>query len=94
VENAVKYCAPGGEIRVTAERRSGLARRVRLTCSNDGTELTKEQRENIFKPFYQVDGTKKGAGLGLSIAHEIVTSMRGTIQYDYTEGKNRFVIEL
>ena len=94
VENAVKYCSAGGEIRVKAEHRSGPMRRMRLTCANDGAELTKEQKENIFKPFYQVDGTKRGAGLGLSIAHEIVSSMRGTIQYDYINGKNCFVIEL
>ena len=93
VDNALKYCSPGGAIRVTAEHRSGLARHVRLTCSNDGTELTKEQKDNIFKPFYQVDGTQKGAGLGLSIAHEIVTSMSGTIEYAYTDGKNRFILE-
>ena len=94
VENALKYCSPGGEIRVRAEHRSGLGRHVRLICSNDGAELTKEQRENIFKPFYQVDGTQKGAGLGLSIAHEIVTSMHGAIQYEYEDGKNSFIIEL
>lgn len=94
VENAVKYCSTGGEIRVTAEYRSGLGRRVRLTCANDGAELTKEQKDNIFKPFYQVDGTQKGAGLGLSIAHEIVTAMRGTIDYEYIGEKNCFIIEL
>jgi len=94
VENAVKYCSPGGEIRVKAEHRGGALRHMRLICSNDGPELTKEQRENIFKPFYQVDSTKKGAGLGLSIAHEIVSSMRGTIQYDCIDGKNCFIIEL
>ena len=94
VENAIKYCAPGGEIRVTAESRKGMGRRVRLICTNDGEELNKEQRENIFKPFYQVDGTKKGAGLGLSIAHEIVTTMRGSIEYSYTDGKNSFIIEI
>ena len=94
VENAVKYCAPGGEIRVEARRRSGPGRRVRFTCANDGPELTKEQRENIFKPFYQVDGTKYGAGLGLSIAHEIVSAMRGTIEYTYADGKNCFIIDM
>lgn len=94
VENAIKYCAPGGMIHVTAERKNGLGGRVRLLCANDGEELTKEQRGNIFKPFYQVDGTKYGAGLGLSIAHEIVSAMHGTIEYTYADGKNRFVIEL
>ena len=94
VENAIKYCAPGGEIRVTAEPKRGLGRHVRLVCANDGEELNKEQRENIFKPFYQVDGTKKGAGLGLSIAHEIVSTMHGTIEYAYADGKNKFIIEI
>lgn len=93
VENALKYCAPGGKIQVTAEHRGGIGLHVRLSCSNDGAELTKEQRENIFKPFYQVDGTQKGAGLGLSIAHEIVMSMHGTIEYAYTDGKNCFILE-
>ena len=74
--------------------KKGIGRHVRLVCANDGEELKKEQRENIFKPFYQVDSAKKGAGLGLSIAHEIVSSMRGTIQYDYIDGKNCFIIEL
>ena len=94
VENAVKYCAPGGEILVTAKRRSGLGRRVRITCANDGPELTREQKENIFKPFYQVDGTQRGAGLGLSIAHEIVSAMHGVIDLEYIGGKNCFIIEL
>lgn len=94
VENAIKYCAPGGEIRVTAEPKKSVGRHVRLVCANDGEELKKEQRENIFKPFYQVDGTKKGAGLGLSIAHEIVSTMRGTIEYAYADGKNKFFIEI
>ncbi len=94
VENALKYCAPGGGIHVAAERRSGLGHRIRFICSNDGEELNREQRENIFKPFYQVDGTAKGAGLGLSIANEIVGAMNGTIQYEYVDGKNCFLIEI
>ena len=94
VENAVKYCSPGGSIEVTAGKKTGPGRKLRLCCANTGEELSKEQRDNIFKPFYQVDGTKKGAGLGLSIAHEIVVSMRGTIQYEHANGKNRFTIEL
>ena len=93
VENAIKYCTRGGEICVTAERRGGV-RHIRLVCANDGAELTREQKENIFRPFYQVDGTMKGAGLGLSIAHEIVSAMRGTIDVEYLNGKNRFIIEI
>jgi len=94
VENAIKYCTPGGEIRVTAESRKSVGHHVRLVCMNDGAELKKEQRDNIFKPFYQVDGTAKGAGLGLSIAHEIVSAMHGTIEYAYSDSKNCFILEI
>lgn len=92
VDNAIKYCASGGTIRLTARRRAG--RRIRLVCGNDGTPLTKEQQENIFRPFYQVDGTRKGAGLGLSIAHEIVAYMHGSLSYEYADGQNCFILEL
>lgn len=94
VENAIKYCAPGGEIQVTAERKQGVGRKIRLCFANTGEALTKEHLSNIFKPFYQVDGTKKGAGLGLSIAHEIVSAMHGTIRVEHQNGKNVFIIEL
>ena len=94
VENAIKYCTPGGDIEVTAERKQGVGRKIRLCFANTGTPLTKEQLGNIFKPFYQVDGTRKGAGLGLSIAHEIVSAMHGTIRVEHQNGKNVFIIEL
>lgn len=94
VENAVKYCAPSGLIEVTATRRQGIGRRIRLSVANTGQEIPKEQRDNIFKPFYQLDSGEKGAGLGLSIAHEIVSAMHGTMRVEYADGKNVFVIEL
>ena len=94
VENAIKYCTPGGEIQVTAEHKQGIGRKIRLCFANTGQALTKEQTENIFKPFYQVDGTKTGAGLGLSIAHEIVSAMHGTIRAEHHDGKNVFIIDL
>jgi signal transduction histidine kinase len=94
LENAIKYCAPGGVIHVEARAKSGLGRKVRFSCANTGEELTKQQRENIFKPFYQVDGTCAGAGLGLAMAQELVNVMHGSIQYRYAQGQNWFIIEL
>jgi signal transduction histidine kinase len=94
LENAIKYCAPGGVIQVEAGHRSGLGRKLRFSCASTGQELTREQRENIFKPFYQVDGTCPGAGLGLSMAQEMVCAMHGAISYRYAQGQNCFVVEL
>jgi signal transduction histidine kinase len=81
-------------IQVEAGHRSGLGRKLRFSCASTGQELTREQRENIFKPFYQVDGTCPGAGLGLSMAQEMVCAMHGVISYRYAQGQNCFVVEL
>ncbi|MCD7769465.1 MAG: HAMP domain-containing histidine kinase [Oscillospiraceae bacterium] len=92
VENALKYCAPDGGIKITAAP-SG-SRRVTFTVASTGQEIPREVRDSIFKPFYQIDSTRHGAGLGLSIAQEIVSSMRGSIKLEYRDGKNCFVVEL
>ncbi|MCD7844271.1 MAG: HAMP domain-containing histidine kinase [Oscillospiraceae bacterium] len=92
VENALKYCAPDGSIKITAAP-SG-SRRVIFTVASTGQEIPREVRDSIFKPFYQIDSTRHGAGLGLSIAQEIVSSMHGSIKLEYRDGQNCFVVEM
>ena len=92
LDNAVKYCSPGGAITLSAAGRPG--RHVRIVCSNTGEEIGREHLDKLFRPFYQADPTRKGAGLGLSIAKEIVNGMNGSIRVDYADGQNRFVLEL
>ncbi len=93
LDNAVKYCAPGGEIRVSARKRSGPGRSVTIRCVNTGEPIAKEELDRLFKPFYQTDGTSRGAGLGLAIAHEIVSAMNGSIRAGSEDGFNFFTIE-
>ena len=51
--------------------------------------IKKENLENIFGRF--VTGANNGAGLGLSICHELVHYMGGTIELTSTEGKGTTV---
>jgi NtrC-family two-component system sensor histidine kinase KinB len=47
---------------------------------DQGPGISPEHQEHIFERFYRVPGTNKnGAGLGLSIAREIVVAHRGEI---------------
>lgn len=93
LDNAVKYCASGGEIRVSARRKPGVSRRVVIRCANTGEPIDKDELARLFKPFYQSDGTSRGAGLGLAIAYEIVSGMNGSIRAESEGGFNCFTLE-
>jgi NtrC-family two-component system sensor histidine kinase KinB len=82
VINAIKYSPRGGEVLVRAglgQTRSGNPS-VRFSVKDQGPGITPEHQEHIFERFYRVPGTNKsGAGLGLSIAREIVMAHQGEI---------------
>ena len=82
ITNAVKYSPDGSTIRVRADKgvtRAGKSS-TRFSVKDQGPGITPDQQEHIFERFYRVPGTKKsGAGLGLSIAREIVVAHGGEI---------------
>lgn len=53
----------------------------KLEVTNKGIRIPKEVRENLFEPFYRIEGdeVKKGLGLGLYIASEIALAHNGNI---------------
>jgi signal transduction histidine kinase len=53
---------------------------VRFSVKDEGQGISTEHQEHIFERFYRVPGTmKSGAGLGLSIAREVVMMHEGEI---------------
>jgi signal transduction histidine kinase len=87
--NAIKYSPRGTTVWVKAElgeTRSGR-RSVRFSVRDEGPGITPDHQEHIFERFYRVPGTNKsGAGLGLSIAREIVGAHGGEIGVLSPEG--------
>jgi signal transduction histidine kinase len=69
---------------------------ARLVVADDGPGIPWEQREVIFERFARLDEARTGAGhagLGLAIAHDIVTRLGGTITVDdSSNGGARFVV--
>ena len=93
LDNALKYSTPG-EVVVKLTREGGKAI---LSVSNPGPEISKADRENIFKRFYRIDKARSrdgSSGLGLSIAQSIVQAHKGTIRAESQGGRNAFVVEL
>ena len=80
LDNAVKYCDPGGTIRLSLDRRG---RNVSLTVSNPCTGAEAAQLPRWFDRFYRADASRAratgGYGIGLSTARAIVARHRGRI---------------
>ncbi len=78
--NAVKYNHNGGFIRMALQ---ADGQRVRFSIANSGRGIPPEDRDKVFTRFYRGDKARTrgvgGAGLGLSIAREIVRAHQGEL---------------
>jgi signal transduction histidine kinase/CheY-like chemotaxis protein len=65
--NALKFTEPGGRIEVAIARDEGNAL---VTVIDDGTGISSEALDDIFKPFHQatLGAVEEGGGLGLGLA--------------------------
>ena len=64
-------------------------RNIKILLSDNGIGIGKEDLKHIFDRLYKCDKgrSEKGSGLGLSIVHELVEKLNGTITADSTPGK-------
>jgi PAS domain S-box-containing protein len=85
--NAVKFTAPGGELRVTC---AGREAQVAISVADTGVGIAAEKLASIFEPFVQVDQgltrPHEGVGLGLAISRELARGMGGDLAAASTPG--------
>jgi signal transduction histidine kinase len=88
IENSIKFTPKGGTIDISSKVQENA---VKITVSDTGIGIPKDEIEKIFNRFYIVDKSrskeKGGSGLGLSIAKWIASVHGGTIDVDSEEGK-------
>ncbi len=87
ISNAVKHSPAGGTITLTAKR--DAAQGVRFAVKDEGPGIPAQMHRRIFDKFFRISETSgdEGAGLGLSIAREIVLAHSGTIGVESEPGK-------
>lgn len=95
-DNAIKYAGENGQISIHLYKKN---HKNIFRISNTGTLLTEDELSRIFDRFYRVDKSRSrkegGYGLGLSIAKELVLSLKGNLYAKAnTRDGNIFVLEL
>lgn len=95
IDNALRHGATGTEILLSLKREKHHAV---LAVTNVGDPLTPEQSHRLFERFYRTDEARSGEdkhyGLGLAIAKAVVTTHKGTIGVQCTDGKVIFTAKL
>jgi signal transduction histidine kinase len=86
VGNALKFTSAGGTITVSAEQEPDC---VKFTVADTGPGVPAENLPRVFDPFFRTPdpGGKTGAGLGLTIAKEIIQVHGGRIGVESQPGK-------
>jgi two-component system, OmpR family, sensor histidine kinase KdpD len=92
LENAIKFTPTGTPISLMAV---GHPNGVRVTISDRGKGIPKEDRDRIFEPFERGDGSTTGTGLGLAISNAIIVAHGGRMWVaDNPQGGASFTFEL
>ena len=80
IDNGVKYA---NKINLQMTKSNSY---IVITVDDNGPSISKDEYENVFKPFYKINksrgDSKSSVGLGLSIASDIVRSHGGNITLD------------
>lgn len=76
IDNAMKYSEAGSEIHVTAALAGDY---IKVMVRDYGCGIAAEDLPKITQKFYKANSTRRGFGIGLGVAEEIITQHGGKI---------------
>ena len=92
ISNAFKYTAAGGSINVSISRDGDY---LHIEVRDTGCGIPADKLDVIFDRFYQVNDTKGGSGIGLSLVKNLCDKHHGTISVKSQPGQGTsFLISL
>ncbi|RME30824.1 MAG: GHKL domain-containing protein, partial [Candidatus Zixiibacteriota bacterium] len=89
LDNAIKACA-NRQAAIVVDIQSTSAGKARVTVTDDGPGIPKEDIDKLFTPFFST--RPSGTGLGLSLVAKIVDAHHGAITVDSTVGEGTTVV--
>lgn len=92
VRNAFQTRPEGLELEIATECRGDT---VQLLFADNGPGVPEEIKNRIFEPFFTTRQIGRGMGMGLTVVHDVVTGLGGTVQVEKRPaGGAVFVIQL
>ncbi len=88
LDNALKYSDSGDSVKVTAAAQGDFAV---ITIADTGIGISQEDLPNVKAKFFKANSTRRGSGIGLAVADEIISLHGGKLSLESTEGKGTTV---
>jgi len=76
IDNAIKYSDSGGSVKVTV---TAGGENLVVAVSDSGIGIRAEDLPRIKTKFFKANSTRRGSGIGLAVADEIITRHGGTL---------------
>lgn len=77
IDNAIKYSSPGGTITIDAQEATDG---IRISIRDTGCGIKKSDLGKVKTKFYKANHTRRGSGIGLGVADEIITMHGGKLE--------------
>ena len=89
VDNAIKYSDSGDTVSVEAfEDERGVV----IAISDTGIGIKQEDLPKVKTKFFKANHTRRGSGIGLAVANEIISLHGGTLDINSEEGVGTTVV--
>lgn len=88
IDNAIKYTDPGGSVDISVEKGSDS---LSIIVSDTGIGISAADLPKVKAKFYKANSTRRGSGIGLAVADEIISMHGGTLDIASELGKGTTV---
>lgn len=89
IDNAIKYSSAGDTVTITAESRND---KIIITVADTGCGIKESDLPKVKTKFFKANHTRRGSGIGLAVADEIITMHKGTLEVRSKENVGTTVI--
>lgn len=88
IDNALKYTDPGDRVAVSS---AVTENDVEITVEDTGCGISEKDLQHITDKFFKANNTRRGSGIGLAVAKEIIEMHDGKLAIESTEGEGTTV---
>ena len=80
----MKYTDPGGSVDISVEKNDDT---LSIIVADTGIGISAADLPKVKAKFYKANSTRRGSGIGLAVADEIISMHGGTLDIDSVLGK-------